>query len=58
MSEQIIRLAKWQSDDSNMRRDFIKRMHRKLELKQEFYRDGDKHRFISQNLSLPVDYSL
>ena len=41
-----------------MRRDFIKRMQRKLALKQEFYRDGDKHRFISQNLSLPVDFSL
>jgi hypothetical protein len=58
MSEQIIHSINLPTSDSSLRRDFIKRMQRKLAIKQAFYRDGDRHRFASSNLTLPVDFSL
>jgi hypothetical protein len=58
MSKQIVRTIDQPPIDSDLHHDFIRRMQRKLAIKQAFYRDGDKHRFASQNLSLPVDFAL
>ncbi len=58
MSEQFYRSKNQTPTDTVMLKNFVKRMHRKLVIKQAFYRDGDRHRFSNNNLTLPVDFSL
>jgi hypothetical protein len=58
MAKQIVKTIDRSPIDSNLRHDFIRRMQRKLAIKQTFYRDGDKHRFANESLSLPVDFAL
>ncbi|HUD08336.1 MAG TPA: hypothetical protein VMQ52_04610 [Candidatus Saccharimonadales bacterium] len=58
MSELIMQSADRLSTDTRWRRSFIQRMHHKLAVKQAAYSDGENHRFSSNNLSPPVDFSL
>ena len=58
MNEQMIRSLNRPTTDSRLLRNFIKRMQRKLDLKRATYIDGEDHRFVGQNLSLPLDFSL
>ena len=54
MDEQFVQSINRPIADLRLRRQlFIRRMQRKLAIKQATYTDGENHRFPSKGLSLP-----
>jgi hypothetical protein len=59
MDEQFAQSINRPITDLRLRRQlFIRRMQRKLAIKQATYSDGEDHRFPSKSLSLPIDFSI